>query len=131
MKIRIDKTNKDAIAEALAKANGRATARTLDSQDVLDLAEALDKHMEKYHIPRSSAKGSRYLYSESVGCNSYDYRADATIVEFTHGSKCWFLTDARRGQTNTSRGSRSDWFYPSDGALDAAKNAMVKGIAYP
>lgn len=131
MKIKIAESNKAKLVAALSKANGRARTRMVNYDDLLGFVAAADEHMKKYRIPKSAASGCQYLYRESVNCNSYGAHAEATAIEIEHGSSDWFLIATWRADTNTSRGSRSSWFTPTEEAISAATRSFLKGVKYP
>jgi hypothetical protein len=122
MKTNVKNTAK--IQATLDKEQIRATARTLDADEVVSLAEDAEERLERLEIPKKSRVGSVVRYSEAVNCNSYGYRAEATLVELTRGSTGWFLTACHRAQTGVGRGCASRWFSLGAAGIEALTNRV-------
>jgi hypothetical protein len=128
MKIKIDNKNREKLTKIIDAANGKAKTRLVSVDDLFYFADNCEKHLEKNSVPLSARSGCQYVWHEGVGCNSYGYSATATRVQIVRGTKDWFLVEADRSQTSTSRGCRSDWFIPTAQAVESVMASIERRL---
>ena len=88
MKINI--TNETKVNEAIKKAEGRATARTVTARDIVN-------QLNKIRVPKSKLSGTVVHYDGAEHFpNAYKYRPESThwVAENKNGK--WYLTDVYR-----------------------------------
>ena len=125
MKIRICDENENKINALIKKIEGRATARTLDYEDILDLSEMAEKDLERYDCAKKDRSGTVAIRHDSV-LSSYKWTAESTKAEITRGSKDWFLTHVSRETCASNSKSRSTWLKLSPSAEESIMNAAVR-----
>ena len=82
----INVANIEKLTEAIAKAEGRATARTITAQDII-------KTLDKIKVPKSRLHGTKVYYDGGQHFpNAYKYRPESThwMAENKHGK--WYVT---------------------------------------
>lgn len=94
----ISETNKDRIKAAIQEAEGKASARTVDYDDIVRATQRIEK---KLGIPKKYMEGIEYdvdLHAQNFP-NAYKYRAESThfVVEYSKGK--WRLVSIGRGYT--------------------------------
>lgn len=86
----------DAVTAAIVRAEGRATARTVNYATATNLATWAEKELKSI-LPQSMWSGTVAHYLPPRMPNSYNYRAEGTFLSITRGSNSWFLTSVSRG----------------------------------
>ena len=105
--MKINVKNFDAIEKALQEANGKATARLADLQDVQDYVIIIEKSLTEKGIPKNLWQGLKFQImpqSENLP-NAYFKRGTPQATQFTleRGSTGWFMTSACRNEFYHSR----------------------------
>ena len=118
MKIKITEKNNQALIEALQAANKGCSTRKVEWYEIHAWAEYCESRLEKYSIPKKCRAGSQYKWREAINCNSYGNSATATAVTIVRGSTNWYLVDCARESTGVGRGHASEWFWPSEAAVE-------------
>ncbi len=95
MKIRISRENADAIRDAIASAEGRAVARTISPQNILDAVAEIN---ERYNLPKKYMVGLRFSVDPNAQHFPAAYRYTPESTQFC--VECcpsgWFLTGIAR-----------------------------------
>lgn len=88
MKIIVKEENRKKIEETLQKVNGRATARIIDYDGLVQIVKAAREHIAKYcGQTKKALAGAKVYYSPNCQLpSSYKYPASGTDVEFIFGS---------------------------------------------
>lgn len=97
----INETNRAKIETAIQDAEGKASMRTIDFNDIINATQKIEK---KLGIPKKYMDGVRYdvdLHAQNFP-KAYKYRAESTqfIVEFSKGK--WRLISVERYYTRTA-----------------------------
>lgn len=97
----ISETNKSRIEAAIAEVEGKASARTVDYDDIVRACGRIEK---KLRIPKKYMEGIRYdvdLHAQNFP-KAYKYRAESThfTVEYSKGK--WRLVSIERNYTRTA-----------------------------
>lgn len=89
------KTESKKLAEGLAEANGRATARTLSADAC---AEYLERYMQHLDITKRALTGTVATVHATMERlpHAYKYRADSTKATFEFDGKVWRFVFACR-----------------------------------
>ena len=88
--MRINLTNNAKVTEAIKKAEGRATARTVSAEDIV-------KALAKIKVPKSKLNGTIVQWDGAEHFpNAYKYRPESThwVAENVNGR--WYLIDVFR-----------------------------------
>lgn len=95
MKIRISEENTAAIRDAIAQAEGRAKARTINPVDVFDAVAEISEH---YNLPKKYMVGLRFSVDPNARHfpNAYKYTPESTQFCVEYCSSGWFLTGIAR-----------------------------------
>ena len=98
MNIIINDHNVPRIEALIAEAEGRATTRTLDIEDIKYIVEELDRYMYAHGISKASAEGTTVCYNPNGQkfANAYKYIPYSTQVKLLYHNKKWRLTDVSR-----------------------------------
>lgn len=124
MKINIKNTEK--IAAELAKAQGKASARTVSVNDVRYEAGRIKKTLDAHNIPFKVRAGLTWCIDPNAQSfpASYRYKPESTYIFLTFGAdgKTVFLTDAGRALCTPKRTR----LMAKDEAEAAFKDAIVK-----
>lgn len=97
----INETNKDKIKAAIQEVEGKATARTIDYDDIIRATQRIEKMLG---IPKKYLEGIRYdvdIYAQNFP-KAYKYRAESTqfVIEYLKGK--WRLVSVERAYTRTA-----------------------------
>lgn len=104
--MKISMTSPAKITAAIATAEGRATARCVTAEDIIDAAADAESNLKDAGVLRTMRQGA---VARLGPANSYEYAAEGTYATLTRGGKSWFLTDIRRryvGATAYGSGER-------------------------
>ena len=127
-RILINEKNLQKISEAIKAAEGRATARLLDTDTIsrlIDRAEnALPDRGVYGRIPKNRMDGTKiYFDGGQQFPNAYKYRPESTHCTIENHSGKWYLTDVRR-DTCPNRQTSGEILYS-----DAAKAWILEQVA--
>lgn len=102
MNIAITEKNIDRINEAIKKAEGRATARTVTAKDILKAVEDLE---HKLGILKKDMEGITAVIDVNAQDfpRAYKYTPDSTIVEIVRKKSGWSLVDVERDWTRSTK----------------------------
>lgn len=97
----INETNKDKIKAAIQEVEGKASARTIDYDDLVRATQRIEK---KLGIPKKYMEGIRYdvdLHAQNFP-KAYKYKAESTqfVIEYLKGK--WRLVSIERAYTRTA-----------------------------
>jgi len=100
--MKINVTNFDKIEQALAIANGKATARLAHRQDVEAYVIIIKKSLTEKGIPKNLWKGLKFRVMPGAEKlpNAYFKRGMPSATEFTleRGASGWFMTSCNRSE---------------------------------
>ena len=100
--MKINVKNFDAIEKALQEANGKATARLADLQDVQDYVIIIEKSLTEKGIPKNLWQGLKFQIMPGAEKlpNAYFKRGvpSATAFVLERGSTGWFMTSCKRSE---------------------------------
>ena len=83
-------TNGKKLTEAIMKAEGRATARTITATDICHV-------LDKIKVPKSKLDGTVVYYDGGEHfANAYKYRPESTHFRAENIKGKWYITDIRR-----------------------------------
>ncbi len=125
MKIKITAKNEEKINSAIAKVEGKSTARCLNYDDVQGLVRDAEESLEEANCAKGERKGTMATRQDTV-LSSYRWRAESTHIEITRGGTDWFLTGCSRGQCAGNSKSRSKHLRLSPMAALNIKQAAVR-----
>lgn len=92
--------------QAVETVNGRATAFTLSSRNILDLADEAEKWLDRHDMPKKSRVGVRVFHRPAgPSAKSYKFRATTTEVVIVRRTSGWFLSEIKRGFVNPKQGA--------------------------
>jgi len=92
--------------QAVETVNGRATAFTLSSRNILDLADEAEKWLDRHDMPKKSRVGVRVFHRPAgPSAKSYKFRATTTEVVIVRRTSGWFLSEIKRGSVNPKQGA--------------------------
>lgn len=97
MKINVNDTDK--IKDALAEVNGRASAHTLASWQVIKAATCAELALEDRGVPKAQRAGAVLDYYPEGPGKAYARKSRhfiTTRITLTRGASDWFLTNCRR-----------------------------------
>lgn len=122
MKIRISEENTAAIRDAIAQAEGRAKARTISVQDILDSVVEISEH---YNLPKKYMVGLRFSVDPNAQHfpNAYKYVPESTQFCVEYCPSGWFLTGIAREACK----SPSRRFAMVGKLTDAQRDAIISG----
>lgn len=129
IKIKICGENAQKINDIIKSAEGKATARTCDYTDVLNLSEKLEGRLNKYDVPKKYRAGASGSYCQLIGVKAYkkiSYHASSTQIYIIRGSSDWFFTGADRVEIDPASSSSDYSFYPSPEAVECVKKRAEK-----
>ena len=97
----INETNKDKIKAAIQEVEGKASARTIDYDDIIRATQRIEKRLG---IPKKYLEGVRYdvdLHAQNFP-KAYKYKAESTqfVIEYLKGK--WRLVSIERYYTRTA-----------------------------
>lgn len=97
----INEINKDKIKAAIQEVEGKATARTIDYDDLVRATQRIEKRLG---IPKKYLEGVRYdvdLHAQNFP-KAYKYKAESTqfVIEYLKGK--WRLVSIERYYTRTA-----------------------------
>ncbi len=100
---KIYSTDTEKLNAAIIEAEGRATARTMNAEDVDGI---LTRIVARYlnDMPKKALAGTTATIHASTEKlpSAYKYSADSTHAEFMHDGKGWFLVSVWRGTLRQS-----------------------------
>jgi len=111
--MKIDVSNINKLKAALQTAQGKATARILNVEDIQELAGNAKSELTKF-LPKKYHQGSRYIYYEADLANAYKYVGATTYIQLEHGYEKWFVTDISRIEIYPREPSRSRLILPKN-----------------
>lgn len=129
IKIKICEENVQKINDLIKKAEGKATARTCDYTDVLNLSEKLEGRLNKYDVPKKYRAGASGSYCQLIGVKAYkkiSYHASSTQIYIIRGGNGWFFTGAYRIEIDPASSSSDYSFYPSPEAVECVRRRAEK-----
>ena len=99
MKVKITEANRRAINILLGEINGKSLAHTAHDKHIFELAELMERRLEKFSIAKKDRAGAK-ASSMSGGDvpNAYKYSRIVTIFDIERGSSDWFLIFAKRDE---------------------------------
>lgn len=94
MKLKIEKSQYDAIQAELDKVNGKAVQFTIRfASDVISYAASIEKMLEESGLPKGERRGVTVTITpEGPSAKAYKYKAKSTTIKLERGAKEWFLT---------------------------------------
>ena len=103
--IKVNTANAERINAALSEIEGRATARTLDADDLIEIAERSEKEVAaRTFLPKSHQTGAVVTYRMGLNLpNRYRYAPEYTEVTLGRRKSGWFLLSARRVRGNVKQ----------------------------
>ena len=118
----INETNKDKIKAAIQEVEGKATARTIDYDDIVRATQRIEKMLG---IPKKYLEGIRYdvdLHAQNFP-KAYKYKAESTqfVIEYLKGK--WRLVSLERYYTRTAGHD-----YKCLGMPEETKKAIIKTV---
>lgn len=107
MNIIIDQKHIDKISQEIKQAEGRATARTITAQDIID---ECDRILQRYYglgASLESLEGTEIHININAQDfpNAYKYTPESTWFDAVYRGKKWRLTDVTRRTCTNYRGS--------------------------
>lgn len=96
--MKIKTTEIEKIAEAIIKAEGKATARTITAEEVRRASEWAEEELESLGLPKKTRIGAKYELSPENVPNSYKFAPDSTVVRMERGSSGWFVISIFRAR---------------------------------
>ena len=116
--MKIKANNTDRVQKALdGVQSGRMTARTVNTRDVAELAEAAEEYLDKY-LPKKDRIGARAVYFQADLPNAYKYTAQTTRVLLERYATDWFLVEVDRINIRPGEPTFNKVFLPA-GTQDA------------
>lgn len=96
MKINVNATEK--LAQAIAEAEGKATARTITAQAIQEWVKVVERKLDERGITKQNRVGMRFLVNINAQHfpNAYKYTPEATVYELERFASGWFVTNIRR-----------------------------------
>ena len=94
--MKINVTDSDRIAAALAKVQKRAQVRTLHRINVLQAAERAEMKLEALKIPKKDRYGTVAYYGYEKFPSAYKWTPEGTLVTLFRFTTGWFLIDVER-----------------------------------
>ena len=106
--IKISSENAEKINAALSEAEGRATARKLDADDLIEIAERSEKEVAaRTLLPKSHQTGAVVTYRMGLNLpNNYKYAPEYTEVTLGRRKSGWFLLSAGRVRGNVKQAEK-------------------------
>lgn len=101
--MKINVTDSDKIAAALAKTQKRAQVRTLHRTDVLQAAERAELKLEALKIPKKDRPGTSAYYGYEKFPSSYKWSPEGTLIALERFPTGWFLVDVVRARCDIGR----------------------------
>ena len=89
------------LREIIARAEGRATVRRLDVDDIMDTLDSVPRCILKKHLPGCEVHCDPNAQSFP---NAYHYRPDSTHFSAVYRPSGWYLTRVYRDTCTSSRG---------------------------
>jgi hypothetical protein len=97
MKIKIITTSTGApkLTQALAAANGKATAHTATAQELIDASNDIENQLTRLSISKADRIGAEFVFcSGGAVARSYKYNRKVTLCRAVRGASDWFLISA-------------------------------------
>ena len=93
IKITTSSAGEPKITQALATANGKATAHTATAQDLIDAAKDIESQLARLGISKADRIGAEFVYrSGGSVAKSYKYTRKVSLCRAARGASDWFLT---------------------------------------
>lgn len=106
--IKITDANLQKIDAAISLVEGKATARTASSADVLHCVKLAEARLATV-LPKTRWTGAKATFNGDVVPNSYGARADGTFVSIERKGTSWYFVGAHRRPVRKARhGQASD-----------------------
>ena len=98
--IKISAENAEKINAAISEIEGKATARTLDADDIIKIAErSTEQVAARTFLPKTRQVGAVVTYRMGINLpSSYKYAPEYTEVILERRKSGWFLVSARRAR---------------------------------
>lgn len=115
--------NVEKMNKAIADAEGRATARTISADDIMDALDAIEKRLG---IPKAHMVGIRAEVDVNAQTfpNAYKYRPESTQFTAVRTASGWKVTDIYRG---TTRGPSTRYVLA---LTDKARESIIKSMEH-
>ena len=95
--IKINASNAGKLNAAIALIEGKASARTLNADDLAYIAEKSEAKTALSYLTKQQMTGARVTYRMGLSLpNAYKYRPEYTSVTIERRASGWFLVDAKR-----------------------------------
>lgn len=92
--------------QAVENVNGRATAFTLSSRNILDLAADSEMWLDRHDMSKKSRVGVSVFHRPAgPSASSYKYRVATTEVVIVRRTSGWVLSEIKRGSVNPKQGA--------------------------
>ena len=121
--IKISAENAEKINAAISEIEGRATARTLDADDLITIAERSTEQVEaRTFLPKSHQVGAVVTYRMGLNLpNNYKYAPEYTEVTLGRRKSGWFLLSARRVRGNVKQAEKFAIYLSPEAAAEAKR----------
>ena len=121
--IKISAENAEKINAAIGEVEGKATARTLDADDLIKIAErSTEQVAARTFLPKSHQTGAVVTYRMRINLpNRYKYALEYTEVALVRRQSGWFLLSARRVRGNNKQAEAFAIFLPPEVAAEARR----------
>ena len=121
--IKISAANAEKINAAISEIEGKATARTLDADDLIKIAERSEKQVEvRTFLPKSQQTGAVVTYRMGINLpNRYKYALEYTEVTLGRRPSGWFLLSARRVRGNIKQAEAFAIYLSPEAAAEARR----------
>ena len=121
--VKINDANVDKINAAISEIEGRATARTLDADDLVTIAERSTEQVEaRTFLPKSHQVGAVVTYQMGLNLpNRYSYAPEYTEVTLGRRTSGWFLLSARRVRGSIKQAEKFAIYLTPEAAAEAKR----------
>lgn len=107
--MKLTEKNLEKLQQLLDQAQGKATARTLDAHDLLDLADRAEARLAELGLCVADRKGARVAYHMGLNLpNSYKFCPEYTTARIGRRATGWFLEYAKRTGGSNKQAERLD-----------------------
>lgn len=114
-------TAAEPLKNAIREAEGRATARTVTPEKILDTIAEIEG---KLNLPKNAMKGVKIFGADPNAQKfpaAYNYTPESTKFSLEHNGKTWFLTAIERCTCSANRGGIQ--------LTDAAKTKLIENAS--
>ena len=119
----IKSSNLGALVSAIREGEGKATARTMDTDELFDLIRQAEDHPAIAILPTKERHGIRVTLQKAhklpTGKDYPSYYSTVAVAEW--GPKGWRLVDVYRDRITNTLGDRVDVWLPADVADEARR----------